>query len=148
MSYTATTWRWPDSTFGAQKNVPFSANQQYPDCGPQRIYTLENILYGLENVIAPAIDSLVSAATVVDTSNSQATTASFAPLTSAACVRVTLFLLSTAAANVEYTVNSGSSLFLEPGYSVVINATNADKIEIKQSGGEADTVYYIVTNTQ
>ena len=58
MSYTATTWRWPDSTFGPQRNVPFSDDQQYPDCGPSRIYTLENILYGLENIVTPLLTTI------------------------------------------------------------------------------------------
>lgn len=60
MAFEPTTWRWPDSTFGPQKKVPFNDDQQYPDCGPSsRSYVSEDILFGLEKVITPLLLSLL-----------------------------------------------------------------------------------------
>jgi hypothetical protein len=143
-----TTWRWPDSTFGPQVKVPFNDNQQYPDCGPSiRVYTLENILYGLEEVILPLLQTISAniPATGNEVSESATLTASATALGSAACRSVTLFMLSTATAPAEIIINvssGGTSIFLEAGYSMQIEVTNLNRIEVLQSGGEADTIYF------
>jgi hypothetical protein len=137
-----TEWRWPDSTFGPQNKVPFNDNQQYPDCGPSsRSYVSEDILYGLENVITPLLQSLVGGANIRETSGSATCTASFAALGSADCSKVTFYTLSTDA-NVEVTLNSGSTIVLEKGYSMEVITDNLARIEIRQTGGEADVVYF------
>lgn len=147
-----TTWRWPDSTFGQQKNVPFSDNLQYPDCGPSRIYTLENILYGLEKIITPILTDIetntaAGGGVLSDVSYSEVTTASSTPLPAAGAKKVTLINLSTNTASIEVEVGTGGAVIpLEPGYSLVCNVSNANRIAIAQPGGEAETLYYIVTN--
>jgi hypothetical protein len=32
------------------------------------------------------------------------------------------------------------------GYSLVANVSNANRITVKQTGGEAETMYYIISN--
>lgn len=146
-----TTWRWPDSTFGQQKNVPFSDNLQYPDCGPSRIYTLENILYGLEKIITPILETIetntAAGGVLSDVSYTRVTSASSSPLPTAAAKKVTLINLSTNTAPIEVEVGTGGAVIpLEPGYSLVCNVSNANRIAISQPGGEAETLYYIVSN--
>ena len=146
MSYTATTWRWPDSTFGPQRNVPFSDDQQYPDCGPSRIYTLENILYGLENIVTPLLttiaDQTSGAQTLKDTSSKLVLTSSYASPTAQACVKATIYLLSTATESASIKINSGGEIILEAGYSMQVNCDDLTKIEAKQATG-GDTLYIV-----
>lgn len=146
-----TTWRWPDSTFGKQKNVPFSDDLQYPDCGPQRIYTLENILYGLEEVITPIMQQIqtntAAGGILTDVSYSETCTSSFAALPSAASKKITLINPSTNTAAIEVKVGTGGvALPLEAGYSLIANVSNANRIQIAQSGGEGEELYYIISN--
>lgn len=96
--------------------------------------------------LSAIIALLTSAQTpLVDTSADQLCTAVVTALTSADCKFITLQALSTNAANIEYTISGGATMYLEPGYSVIINVPNADQITIAQPGGEADTAYYIIT---
>ena len=142
---TPTTWRYPDSTFGPQKQVPFNDNQQYPDCGPSiRVYTLENILYGLEQVITPLLEQLATNAPTVanETSGAYVMTTTPTQIDAGVCKTVTIWLLSTASASAEIEINSGTPVFLEPGYSMQINCTNLNRIHASQTGGEADTLYF------
>lgn len=141
MAYEATTWRWPDSTFGKQKYVPFADNQQYPDCGPQRIYTLENILYGLEKVITPLLQAQTA---IEDTTYADTAPATETPLDDVSCLEVTIYTLSTATENLTYKVNGGAAVILEKGYSVTIKTDNAQNIRVWQPGAEGDDFYYII----
>jgi len=147
-----TTWRWPDSTFGKQKNVPFNDDLQYPDCGPQRIYTLENILYGLEEILTPIMQQIeANTATpggaLTDKSYSQTSTSSATALATHASKKVTIINPSTNTAAMEVAIGSGGvALPLEPGYSLIANVSNANRITIAQSGGEAEELYYIISN--
>lgn len=84
---------------------------------------------------------------VQDYSKSQACTGTFVALENTSCVKVTLIAQSTNTENIEYDIDSGNSLFLEPGYSVVINVTNPNKIRIRQTGGAGETAYYIRTTS-
>ena len=146
-----TTWRWPDSTFGKQKNVPFSDDLQYPDCGPQRVYTLENILYGLEEVITPLLQTIetntAAGGVLIDVSYSETCTSSFAALPTATSKKITLINPSTNTAAIEVKVGTGGvAIPLEAGYSLIANVSNANRIEIAQSGGEGEELYYIISN--
>jgi hypothetical protein len=146
-----TTWRWPDSTFGKQKNVPFNDDLQYPDCGPQRIYTLENILYGLEEILTPIMQQIeantAAGGALSDVSYSETSTNSATALPTATSKKVTLINPSTNTAAMEITIGSGGvTLPLEPGYSLIANVSNANRITIAQSGGEAEELYYIISN--
>jgi len=146
-----TTWIWDPSTFGPQRNVPFNDNLQYPDCGPSRIYTLENILYGLEKIITPILTDIetntAAGGALTDTSYSETTTAVSTALPTATSKKITLFNPSTNTAPVEVSIGSGGvPLPLEPGYSLVANVSNANRIEIAQPGGEAETLHYIISN--
>jgi hypothetical protein len=137
-----TTWRWPDSTFGPQNKVPFNDNQQYPDCGPSsRSYVSEDILYGLENVITPLLQTITGGNGTRETSGAVATTAVFAAIGSADCYKVTIWTLSTDA-NVEVSLNSGTTVILEPGYSMDITTDSLLRVTVRQTGGEADPVYF------
>ncbi len=150
MAYTATTWRWPDSTFGPQKQVPFNNNQQYPDCGPSiRVYTMENILYGLEEVITPLLESIEAAITaggadVQDTSAILAADPTPTALPSAPCIGVTLINVSTNTEPFDIVVNSGASIKLEVGYSMYVNIRNANSIQVSQASA-AENLMYIVS---
>lgn len=84
---------------------------------------------------------------VQDFSKQQACTATFVALENTACVKVTLIAQSTNTEAIEYDIDSGNSLFLEAGYSVVINVTNSNKIRIRQTGGAGETAYYIRTTS-
>jgi hypothetical protein len=146
-----TTWRWPDSTFGKQKNVPFNDDLQYPDCGPQRIYTLENILYGLEEILTPIMQQIeantAAGGALSDVSYSETSTNSATALPTATSKKVTLINPSTNTAAMEITIGTGGvTLPLEPGYSLIANVSNANRITIAQSGGEAEELYYIISN--
>ena len=146
-----TTWRWPDSTFGPQNKVPFNDNNQYPDCGPSsRSYVAENILYGLENVILPIltdIETNTAGGVLSDVSFSVVSTASSTALPSGASKKITLINPSTNTAAMEVAIGtSGVVLPLEAGYSLVANVSNANRITVKQTGGEAETMYYIISN--
>jgi hypothetical protein len=145
MSYVATAWRWAASTFGPQKQVPFNDDQQYPDCGPSiRVYTLENILYGLEKVMTPLLEQLATNAPTAanETSGAYATDSTPTEIGSAACKVVTVYNLSTAAAPITITINAGEELPLEAGYSMTINVVNLNKIEAYQAGNEGDVIYF------
>jgi hypothetical protein len=147
-----TTWRWPDSTFGPQNKVPFNDNNQYPDCGPSsRSYVAENILYGLENVILPLLQSIDTntggtGGALEDTSYRVASTTTATALPSQASKKITLINISTHAANFQLTINGGAVIPLEPGYSMVVNVSNADLITLRQSTGENENLHYIITN--
>ena len=147
-----TTWRWPDSTFGPQNKVPFNDNNQYPDCGPSsRSYVAENILYGLENVFLPLLTSIESntanGGSLLDKSYSVVSTSSSVALPSHVSKKVTLINLSTNTTPMELTIGTGGAILpLEPGYSLVVNEANSNKITLRQSGGEAETLYFIVSN--
>ena len=145
-----TTWRWPDSTFGKQKNVPFSDDLQYPDCGPQRVYTLENILYGLEEVITPIMQQIqtntASGGILADKSYSQVSTNSAVALATHTSHKVTLINPSTNTAAIEISIGTGGVFLpLEAGYSLIANVSNANRIQMRQTGGEAETLYFIVS---
>ena len=142
---TPTTWRYPDSTFGPQKQVPFNDNQQYPDCGPSiRIYTLENILYGLEQVITPLLEQMAlnAPATANEKSATYTMTGTDADIGTADCSIVTIWLLSTAAANAQIIINGGEEIILEAGYSMTVNINSLTRIQAYQSGAEGDVLYY------
>jgi hypothetical protein len=148
-----TTWRWPDSTFGPQNKVPFNDDNQYPDCGPSsRSYVAENILYGLENVFLPLLQSIDTntggtGGAALDVSYSVVSTSSDTALPSGASKKVTLINPSTNTAAMEVAIGSGGVVLpLEVGYSLVANVNNANRITVKQTGGEAETMYYIISN--
>jgi hypothetical protein len=148
-----TTWRWPDSTFGPQNKVPFNDNNQYPDCGPSsRSYVAENILYGLENIILPILTDIetntaAGGGVLIDTSYDVVTTNSAQTLPSESSKKITLINVSTNTAPIEVSIGAGGTFLpLEPGYSLVANVSNSDRIKIKQTGGEAETLYYIISN--
>ena len=148
-----TTWRCPDSTFGPQNKVPFNDNNQYPDCGPSsRSYVAENILYGLENVILPILTDIeantaVGGGALTDVSYSVVSTGSSTALPSAGSKKITLINVSTNTAAMEVEIGSGGVVLpLEVGYSLVANVNNANRITVRQTGGEAETLYYIISN--
>jgi hypothetical protein len=146
-----TTWRWPDSTFGPQNKVPFNDNNQYPDCGPSsRSYVAENILYGLENVFLPLLQSIDvntggAGGALQDTSYRQAATTTATALPSQPAKKITLINISTHA-TMQLTINGGANTPLEPGYSLVVNVSNANLITLRQSTGEGENLHYIITN--
>jgi len=111
----------------------------------------ENVLYGLEKIITPLlvlIEANTAAGGVLsDISYSAVTTAGSTALPTAAAKKVTLFNPSTNTAPVEVAVGSGGvALPLEPGYSLVANVSDANRIAISQPGGEAETIHYIISN--
>jgi hypothetical protein len=136
-----TEWRWPDSTFGPQKQVPFNDDLQYPNCGSQRIYTLENILYGLEKVITPLLESVAGGANIRETSATYVMDATPTAIGTAETKKVVIWLLSTADANAVISLNSGTDVILEKGYSMEITTDNLNRIEASQPGAEGDTLY-------
>lgn len=93
------------------------------------------------------LTDLLSYIKVQDYSKTQACTGTFVALENTPCVKVTLIAQSTNTEDIEYDIDSGNSLFLEPGYSVVINVTNPNKIRIRQTGGAGETAYYIRTTS-
>lgn len=144
MAFEPTTWRWPDSTFGPQKKVPFNDDQQYPDCGPSsRSYVSEDILFGLEKVITPLLLSLLQQTKTIDKSYNQTLTNAEQPLDNQECIEVTIYLLSSEA-NANVKINGGETIVLEKGYSMTIKTDNANKIRAWQPGGENDILYFIV----
>lgn len=144
MAFEPTTWRWPDSTFGPQKKVPFNDDQQYPDCGPSsRSYVSEDILFGLEKVITPLLLSLLQQTKTIDKSYNQTLTNAEQPLDNQECIEVTIYLLSSKA-NANVKINGGETIVLEKGYSMTIKTDNANKIRAWQPGGENDILYFIV----
>jgi hypothetical protein len=146
-----TTWRWPDSTFGPQVKVPFNDNQQYPDCGPSiRVYTLENILYGLEDIITPLLQQIAN-----NSPNSNEISASLGlsntetQLGTATCKTVTIYMLNSASAPAEITIdsaNGGTPIILEAGYSMQINVNSLTKVTAVQTGDEGDVLYFKYQN--
>jgi hypothetical protein len=147
-----TTWRWPDSTFGPQNKVPFNDNNQYPDCGPSsRSYVAENILYGLENVILPILTDIetntAGGGALTDVSHNATSTAGATALPNHVSKKITLINLSTNTAAMELTIGTGGTTVpLEPGYSMLVNVSNANRITLKQTGGEAEILHYIISN--
>ena len=142
-----TTWKWADDVFGKQKQNPDNSPTQYPDCGPSRVYTLENILYGLENVVTPLLQAIQTgqetALNFQDGSAKMTITTGFtSPTPVGAILRATIWLLSTASEGATIKVNSGAEVFLEAGYSMQLNLTSLDQIEAKGAAGGA--VLYIV----
>ena len=138
-----TTWKWADDVFGKQKQNPDNLPTQYPDCGPSRVYTLENILYGLENVITPLLQGISAGASTQDTSAKMTLTTSYtSPTPVGAILKATIWLLSTATEGCTLQINSGAEIFLEAGYSMQLNLTSLDQISAKSaSGGQ---ILYIV----
>jgi len=125
-----TTWRWPDSTFGPQVKVPFNDNQQYPDCGPSiRVYTLENILYGLENVITPLLQG--------GTQTFQQVTfdTTYVALSSAACENV--LVVNNTGVTVRGSKDAGMTYFDIPDKAGFCfkNLTNANQLSLKRASG-------------
>jgi len=143
-----TTWRWPDSTFGPQVKVPFNDNQQYPDCGPSiRVYTLENILYGLEDIITPLLQTMVNN---IPTSNEISATLTLSnsetQLGTATCKTVTIYLLTSASAPAEIKIGSGATIILEAGYSMQINVNSLTGVTAMQTGDDGDVLYFKYQN--
>ena len=140
--------RWDDEVWGKQPSGhPNNASQtaetpQFKNCGQTRNLPAENINYILEKIIVPYLQSM---GVGQDESRSQVCTAGFIALTPENCTAVTIQALSSNAANIEYTVKGGASMFLEAGQSATIKTNKADDIEIKQSGGEGNTLYYLIT---
>lgn len=81
---------------------------------------------------------------LIDTFGTQANTTISVALGAIVCKYVTLINLSVNTAAMTYTLG-GTDLTLEKGYSVRVNTLNASNISIKQTGGEAETMQYIVT---
>jgi hypothetical protein len=81
-----------------------------------------------------------------DVSHSTTVPSSLTALPNHVCKKLTLINPSTNA-TIEVAVGSaGVALPLEPGYSIIVYVTNANRVRIAQTGGEADTLYYIVSN--
>jgi hypothetical protein len=93
------------------------------------------------------LTSLLNYTKVKDLSKNQGCTATFVALENTSSTKVTLIAQSTNTENIEYQIDGGDSLFLEAGYSVVVNVTNPNKIFIRQTGGAGETAYYIITST-
>jgi hypothetical protein len=81
---------------------------------------------------------------LIDTFFTQINTTLPVALTAAVCKYVTLINLSANTASMTYAVG-GTNLTLEKGYSVRVNTLQASNISIKQTGGEAEVMQYIVT---
>jgi hypothetical protein len=143
-----TTWRWPDSTFGPQVKVPFNDNQQYPDCGPSiRVYTLENILYGLEDIITPLLQQIANnAPTSNEISASLGLSNTETQLGTATCKTVTIYMLTSASAPAEITIGGGTTIILEAGYSMQINVNSLTEITAMQTGDDGDVLYFKYQN--
>jgi hypothetical protein len=105
----------------------------------------------LENVILPILTDIetntAGGGVLADVSFSVVSTASSTALPSAASKKITLINPSTNTASMEVAVGSGGVVLpLEVGYSLVANVSNANRITVKQTGGEAETMYYIISN--
>ena len=62
-------------------------------------------------------------------------------------LKITLINPSTNTAAIEVKVGTGGvAIPLEAGYSLIANVSNANRIEIAQSGGEGEELYYIISN--
>jgi hypothetical protein len=125
-----TTWRWPDSTFGPQVKVPFNDNQQYPDCGPSiRVYTLENILYGLEEVITPLLQG------GVQTFQQVTFDTTYVALASATCEEV--LVVNNTGVTVRGSKDAGTTYFDIPDKAGFCfkNLTNANQLSLKRASG-------------
>jgi hypothetical protein len=95
------------------------------------------------NSILNSINSKTPA-TGNETSKSQTLTITPTTIGTASCKSVTIYMLSTAAAPAEVIINSaggGTVVILEQGYSMLIEVTSLDRIEVYQTGGENDVIY-------
>jgi len=100
------------------------------------------LLTALADILA-AITNGTGSGVLTDTSRTDGLSGSLTALASEPCKMVTLINLSTNTVDIIYRVNGGSSLNLEPGYSVRVNVSDADLIEVSSSAGE--NLQYIVT---
>ena len=128
-----TTWRWPDSTFGPQVKVPFNDNQQYPDCGPSiRVYTLENILYGLEEVITPLLQG--------GTQTFQQVTFSNTYVALAAQVAQEVLVINNTGHTITGTKDNGTTFLEIPDKAGFCfkNLTNASDLKLKRTTGSGN----------
>jgi hypothetical protein len=103
-----------------------------------------------EAMTANAILSTISTNTAIgiieDVSYRVASTVTATALPSAPAKRITLINISTHAANFQLTIGGGAVIPLEPGYSMVVNISNANLITLRQSTGENENLHYIISN--
>lgn len=97
-----------------------------------------------------ALTAILNALTTASTAASISTSAkytltnTFAQIGAIACKQITLLNLSTNP-NVTLSINGGSDITLEPGYSMTIPATNLNQIQAKTAtGGEVLNIIYSV----
>lgn len=82
---------------------------------------------------------------LLDVGGSQSCTTGFVALNQTLdCKYVTLINLSTNK-SFTYRINGGTELTLENGYSVRINVSESNRIEIRQTTGEANRCEFIIT---
>jgi len=80
-----------------------------------------------------------------EVSKSQSLTGTATALGNAACRSITIYMLSTATNNAEIIINAaggGTAILLEPGYSMQIEATNLNLVEVSQGGGGGEIIYF------
>lgn len=144
------TWLFPDNVFGPQQKGPDKGganDTQYPNCGFNRIYTLENILYGLEFVVTPLLQTIAtggSAPVFFDETGNLSLTGGSDPLPAAGgtgtFLKVSIYNLSTNS-SVTVRTGAGTDFILESGVSMDLNATDPTAITIL---GTASNVIQLV----
>ena len=86
--------------------------------------------------LAAILTALSGAGSVSETTSASYTlTTSPATIGSQACKQITLYNASTTGANINYAVNGGANMILEPGYSVTFAASNLNKVTAYTAAG-------------
>jgi hypothetical protein len=143
------TWLFPDDVFGPQKKGPDKGglnDTQYPDCGFSRIYTLENILYGLEFIITPLLQTISDnqdLTKINDETTSLTLTGSAIALPAAAgsgtLIKVSIYNLTT---NANVTIKIGGDFILEAGVSMDLSTSDATNIFANGTAGNTLQLIY------
>lgn len=148
MAYT--TWIPSPDVWGPQKSGPSAGgpdDTQYPNCGFQRIYPLEDILYGLEFVITPILQQIQAAGAVnqLDSTDKLTLTGAADNLNSyggaGTFFKVSIYNLSTNN-NVTINTNGSGDFILEPGVSMDLYLSDPTTITATGTAGNVIQLIY------
>jgi hypothetical protein len=99
------------------------------------------------NALLTTISTNTASGVLIDKSYSVTSTTSSTALPTHASKKVTIINLSTNTAAMELEIGTGGAILpLEPGYSIIVNVNNSNRVTVRQTGGEAETLYFIVSN--
>lgn len=152
MAYT--TWIPSPDVWGPQKSGPSAGgpdDTQYPNCGFQRIYPLEDILYGLEFVITPILQQIQAAGALTEISETQNLTLTGGTDNlpgyggAGTLYKISIYNLSTNA-NANVRTSGGADFTLEPGVSM--DLYTSDPTTTTATGTAGDVIQLIYTAKQ